>query len=53
MGYARLALYGAVSTALAAGVVHHALETRHNFYAAAVQVGRSSGAIMVGIASSC
>lgn len=43
----RLVLYGALSTLGAASVVGSALHTRANFYAAAVAVGRSSGALMV------
>ncbi|WVF67065.1 hypothetical protein IAT40_001809 [Kwoniella sp. CBS 6097] len=43
----RLAMYGLASTALAGGVVYSALQTRANFFAAAVAVGRSSGSLMV------
>ncbi|OCF32381.1 hypothetical protein I316_06051 [Kwoniella heveanensis BCC8398] len=43
----RLAMYGLVSTTLAGGVVYSALQTRANFFAAAVAVGRSSGSLMV------
>ncbi|KAK6907066.1 hypothetical protein I204_00133 [Kwoniella mangroviensis CBS 8886] len=43
----RLAIYGLSSTLLASGVVYSALNTRPNFYAAAVALGRSSGALMV------
>ncbi|WVQ94559.1 hypothetical protein IAU59_001639 [Kwoniella sp. CBS 9459] len=43
----RLAIYGLASTALAGGVVYSALQTRANFFAAAVAVGRSSGSLMV------
>ncbi|WVW79873.1 hypothetical protein I302_101843 [Kwoniella bestiolae CBS 10118] len=43
----RLAVYGLSSTLLASGVVYSALNTRPNFYAAAVALGRSSGALMV------
>ena len=48
MALDKLVLYGAASTAFAAAVISNALSTRQNFYAAAVQIGRSSGAIMVG-----
>ncbi len=48
MALDKLMLYGAASTAFAAAVISNALSSRQNFYAAAVQVGRSSGAIMVG-----
>jgi E3 ubiquitin-protein ligase synoviolin len=43
----RLAIYGALSTALFGAVVSSAIKTRPNFYAAAVALGRSSGALMV------
>ncbi|WVR04137.1 hypothetical protein IAU60_001136 [Kwoniella sp. DSM 27419] len=43
----RLAVYGMASTALAGSVVYSALSSRANFYAAAVAVGRSSGALMI------
>ncbi|WWC68885.1 uncharacterized protein I206_102821 [Kwoniella pini CBS 10737] len=43
----RLAAYGLTSTLLAGGVIYSALNTRPNFYAAAVALGRSSGALMV------
>ncbi|WVQ77436.1 hypothetical protein IAR50_007122 [Cryptococcus sp. DSM 104548] len=43
----RLAVYGVVSTVLAASVVASALQSRANFYAAAVSVGKSSGSLMV------
>ncbi|WWC87630.1 uncharacterized protein L201_002520 [Kwoniella dendrophila CBS 6074] len=43
----RLAIYGLTSSLLATGVVYSALNTRANFYAAAVALGRSSGALMV------
>ena len=43
----RLAIYGAASTALAGAVVASSLQTAPNFFAAAVALGRSSGALMV------
>ncbi|WWC59874.1 uncharacterized protein I303_102436 [Kwoniella dejecticola CBS 10117] len=46
-GINRLAIYGTTSILLTTGVVYSALNTRPNFYAAAVALGRSSGALMV------
>ncbi|ODN77017.1 hypothetical protein L202_05563 [Cryptococcus amylolentus CBS 6039] len=43
----RLAIYGVLSTVLAASVLASALQSRANFYAAAVSVGKSSGSLMV------
>ncbi|KAL1410284.1 E3 ubiquitin-protein ligase hrd1 [Vanrija albida] len=47
MPVSRLAAFGLLSTGLAAGVVGNALKERPNFYAAAVSVGRSSGALLI------
>jgi E3 ubiquitin-protein ligase synoviolin len=49
----KLLIYGGVSTALTAAVISNALNARSNFYAAAVQIGRSSGAIMVSCGREC
>ncbi|ORX36259.1 hypothetical protein BD324DRAFT_580854 [Kockovaella imperatae] len=43
----RLALYGAASTALAGSVVASSFQNAPNFFAAAVAIGRSSGALMI------
>lgn len=43
----RMAIYGLVSTSLFAAVTLSALNSRPNFYSAAVSVGRSSGSMMV------
>lgn len=45
--FSRFAVYGVSSTTLAATVVANALHSRANFYAAAVGIGKSSGALMV------
>ncbi|TXT10974.1 hypothetical protein VHUM_01725 [Vanrija humicola] len=46
-GVSRLAAFGLLSTGLAAGVVGNALKERPNFFAAAVAVGRSTGALLI------
>ena len=43
----RLAIYTAISTSLFSAVTISALNSRPNFYAAAISVGRNSGAMMV------
>lgn len=47
---ARLAIYGAASTALAASVIGTAFRQRSNFYAAMIYLSKSSACMMVGAA---